>query len=127
MFFRSAIAESQVPVDSSDAETQAALTVLFTPTPAARESLLQMYTYKVTPTFEMVGDQLASHPPPGQVAVYIPYADAGLKLLLSQFLQDVISHCWLMLLQFPPAAMDHLTSFVLLCRECKIEPSVSMF
>lgn len=114
------MADSQVPASSSDVEIQAVLAVMFTPesennnprsratVSASRDSLKRMYTYKITPTYEMPGDQLASNPPLGHVAFYIPYADTRMMLQLSWFLQDVVSHCQLMLSQFPPTAVDRV-------------------
>lgn len=92
------MADSQIPTDSPDIMVQAALMVMFTPETdnnnprsratamLSRDALKAMYTYKVTPTFKMSGDQLASHLPPDHVIVYIPHDDTRMILPLSRFL-----------------------------------------
>lgn len=49
-------------------------------TAAIRESLARMSTLKVAPKYREAGDELASRPLAGMIALYTPYADAGLKL-----------------------------------------------
>lgn len=77
--------------------------------------------------FTEARNRLASRPPEGMVALYTSYADCGLKLPLSSFLEEVLRFCGISFSQISLAALDRLLTFSLLCRRSGVETSLAVF
>ncbi|CAI9298764.1 unnamed protein product [Lactuca saligna] len=93
--------------------------------PSSSEFVTLQEAYGLTPADGVefpVSGSLITRPPPGKVGVYLKTFDAGLRLPLTDFREEILHRCGCSVQMLTPGAVHKVVAFEMICYANGIMP-----